>query len=202
MANHLKPSHLSAKVLSVFLALALLVSVLPTGSAAAQTCSNSYVVVAGDTISGIALKYGTTVEAMAAENNLSEPYTLIVGQSLCIPSSATGTGSTTTTSTTSTTTSTTTKKVPTISVIRYNNYLSIEMDNYTKNTTYYITLDRSLRDYGGRTRIGRIRTNKEGSGGMYYKLTRGWREEDLLYVCFKNVRNNSASCVQVVNSGQ
>lgn len=198
MANNLKPSHVSAKVLSVFLAIALLLSVLPAGSAAAQTCSNSYVVVAGDTISGIALKYGTTVEAMAAENSLKEPFTLIVGQSLCIPSSATG--STTTTSTTSTTTgttSTTDKKSPTISVVRYNNYLSIEMDNYTKNATYYITLDRSLRDAGGKMRIGRIRTNKEGSGGLYYKLTRGWRADDVLFVCFKNVRSNSTSCVQV-----
>lgn len=48
-----------------------------------QTSSaGSYTVQSGDTLSGIAAKYGTTVQALAAKNGLSDPDVLSVGQVL------------------------------------------------------------------------------------------------------------------------
>lgn len=47
--------------------------------------SNSYVVQAGDTLYGIALRYGMDVGALIAANNLSDPYWIHVGQVLTIP---------------------------------------------------------------------------------------------------------------------
>jgi LysM repeat protein len=45
----------------------------------------THIVVAGDTVSGIAKEYGTTVEAIVEANELSDPGLIIVGQVLSIP---------------------------------------------------------------------------------------------------------------------
>jgi len=49
--------------------------------------SNLYVIEAGDTLYGIALQYGTTIEAIIAANpNLPNPDNLDVGQEIRLPS--------------------------------------------------------------------------------------------------------------------
>lgn len=51
-----------------------------------STSSNSvYTVVAGDTLSGIAAKYGTTYQRLAEYNNISNPNLIHVGQQIKIP---------------------------------------------------------------------------------------------------------------------
>jgi LysM repeat protein len=49
------------------------------------TAFRTHVVVAGDTLIGIAKQYGTTVEAIVAANNIRDPALIIVGQVLNIP---------------------------------------------------------------------------------------------------------------------
>lgn len=44
-----------------------------------------YTVVAGDTLSGIASKYGTTYQALASYNGISNPNLILVGQKIKIP---------------------------------------------------------------------------------------------------------------------
>lgn len=46
---------------------------------------NTYVVLAGDTLSGIALKLGVSWEDLARVNNLHSPYRIFIGQHLLIP---------------------------------------------------------------------------------------------------------------------
>ena len=48
-------------------------------------CKTKYVVCWGDTLSSIALRFGTTVEAIVALNNIPNPDYIWVGQVLCIP---------------------------------------------------------------------------------------------------------------------
>lgn len=55
-----------------------------------------YVVKAGDTLSGIASKYGTTYQTLAAYNNISNPNLIYVGQQIKIPGNGTTTTNTTT----------------------------------------------------------------------------------------------------------
>jgi len=76
-----------------------------TGTKAPTT--TSYTIVAGDTLSAIAARHGTTVEALVQENGISNPNRISVGQVLKIPSGAA------TTSTTDTTTDTPTTDTPT-----------------------------------------------------------------------------------------
>jgi LysM repeat protein len=45
----------------------------------------THIVVAGDTLSGIAKEYGTTVEAIMAANEISNPELIVIGQVLSIP---------------------------------------------------------------------------------------------------------------------
>ncbi len=49
------------------------------------TGTGAYVVQPGDTLYSIAKRFGTTVETLAALNDLAPPYTIKVGQSLVVP---------------------------------------------------------------------------------------------------------------------
>ena len=73
---------------------------IPTGSGAAATApapaaaapvAAGYTVVAGDTVSGIAARHGTTAAAVVAANGLDTRAFIRIGQSLSIPGSATPT---------------------------------------------------------------------------------------------------------------
>lgn len=47
-----------------------------------------YIVKSGDTLSGIAAKYGTTYQKLAAYNNISNPNLIVIGQKILIPGKA------------------------------------------------------------------------------------------------------------------
>jgi murein DD-endopeptidase MepM/ murein hydrolase activator NlpD len=51
-----------------------------------QAANTTYVVRAGDSLSGIAQRFGTTVDALQRANNISNPNLIYVGQTLIIPS--------------------------------------------------------------------------------------------------------------------
>ena len=51
---------------------------------------NTYTVQAGDTLSGIASKYGTTYQELAALNGIADPNVIYVGQVLKVTGSAVG----------------------------------------------------------------------------------------------------------------
>lgn len=82
-----------------------------TSSTSASSASNSgevvYTVVAGDTLSKIASKYGTTYQKLAEYNGISNPNVIRVGQQIKIPgtTSSAQSGTTATTETTGTATS-------------------------------------------------------------------------------------------------
>lgn len=50
------------------------------------TPSGMYVIKAGDTLSGIAADFGSTVEEIMTLNNITNPETIQVGQSIIVPS--------------------------------------------------------------------------------------------------------------------
>jgi len=70
-------------------------SVAPTSTAtvspSATPAASSYVVVAGDTLLAIAERHGTTVEALLALNQLTDPDSLAIGEVLYLPALGTGT---------------------------------------------------------------------------------------------------------------
>ena len=50
-----------------------------------KPAARTYTVRSGDTLSGIAAKYGTTYQAIAAKNNIANPNLIYPGQVLQIP---------------------------------------------------------------------------------------------------------------------
>ena len=68
---------------------------LSVGSAHAQSqtvCSSgdrTYVVVSGDTLGGIAYRFGTNWESLASHNHLANPNLIYVNQVICIPAAGT-----------------------------------------------------------------------------------------------------------------
>lgn len=63
-------------------------SKVTTGTPASGTNDIVYIVKSGDTLSGIAAKYGTTYQKLAAYNNISNPNLIAVGQKILIPGKA------------------------------------------------------------------------------------------------------------------
>jgi cell wall-associated NlpC family hydrolase len=81
----------SRSLRALTLGAAAAVGVTSVGAAAASATSLPYTVHAGDTLTAIASEYGTTVQALATSNHLSDPNLVHTGQVLQVPSVA-GTG--------------------------------------------------------------------------------------------------------------
>lgn len=74
------------------LAVALLAG-MTTGQAHAATLSRSYTIVYGDTLSGIASEFGTSVDALVAANGIANPNLIYAGQTITIPDGNSASGS-------------------------------------------------------------------------------------------------------------
>ncbi len=57
----------------------------PPATGSTETLPTTHVVQAGETVYSISVRYGVSIDAIAAANNLSPYYTIYVGQTLTIP---------------------------------------------------------------------------------------------------------------------
>lgn len=90
-SNHKRLSGWLLRGLGVLLVFSLAVASLPqrvsaAPSAAEEDCDFYYVVQRGDTLKSIQSRYGYSAAQIVARNNMKKPYTIYVGQRLCIPS--------------------------------------------------------------------------------------------------------------------
>jgi murein DD-endopeptidase MepM/ murein hydrolase activator NlpD len=189
-----KPTLRLNGLVSLLLAFALLVVSLPQ-PAAAQTCSRNHTVAAGETVSNIAETYKITTAELAAANNLKEPYTIYVGQVLCIPAS-----STTTTTTTTGGSSSTNKTTPELLVAISGNKILISADNYPKQNTYYVKAGEKGFKYGQWIRLGRVRSRKDGSIDATFLFPKSLRNSRVVEVCLKNITNDDVACKRIAQS--
>jgi len=74
-----------SKFLIIFVILGLLVAMLPLGAASAAKCETPYAVKRGDTLTSIGKKFGYAANQIVYASKLGKPYTIYVGQTLCIP---------------------------------------------------------------------------------------------------------------------
>jgi len=88
-ANPKRLSFWISRGVAILLALSLLAAILPQPAAAAKydpdDCAYIYEVRRGATLSSIARAYGTTPKQIVYINEMDPPYTIYVGQRLCIP---------------------------------------------------------------------------------------------------------------------
>ena len=64
----------------------------PSAQQPSSGCARSHSVVAGETLSGIAVNYGVTLQNLARANSISVTSYVYIGQQLCIPASGSGGG--------------------------------------------------------------------------------------------------------------
>jgi LysM repeat protein len=165
-------------------------AIKPVAPALAVECAVNHVVTSGETISSIAFDFDIDWQDIATANNLKDPYTIFVGQSLCIPASTT---STTTTGTTSTSSST--SNAPVFEVTRDATRIYVSTTNFRKESSYFTKIRN-----GGTTDIqwykldDLLLTQSSGSVEASFRLPVGWRLVKIIDICFKNMETDALVC--------
>lgn len=79
-------------ILFILLAVTLMVGMNRSGGTHAAGFSTSYTVVSGDTLSGIANRFGVSVSDLVSANGITDPNLIYVGQTIQVPGGASGSG--------------------------------------------------------------------------------------------------------------
>jgi nucleoid-associated protein YgaU len=191
----LRTTYQATRVISVLIVMALFAGALPqpayaaSPAAATATCAQNYTVVAGDTLSKIADAYKLTVAELAAANNLTSPYTLYVGQVLCIPGSSTsGSSGTTTTST-----------KPTIKLEVGATRITVSVTNFTAKRMFYVRIGPDRPNPNDWYSIGRMKVGKTGTATKSFRIPKNLIPSKFLVVCLKNNVNDAVFCTKILN---
>ncbi len=183
-------SKITVQLLSLVLVFAFFAISLPQPAyVQAATCVATYTVVAGDTLSAIALKYNSTVQEIAAANNLKEPYVLTIGQKLCIPASS---SSSTPSTPVATATSGSTTTQPYFTTTFAGKFVTIQTNNYPKKNIYAVNV--FLPNNPEKYFLGWIKTSQSTTMQQTYQLHKDLRDARRLTVCLKNLVYDNAQC--------
>jgi LysM repeat protein len=180
-----KQIHPRWALLSAILILTMLVSALPQTPAAAVTCKFKHTVEAGDTIHYLAQLYSVSWEEIAEANDLLPPYTITVGQVLCIPGGTEPAG---------TTNKDKKGKEPTLEVVPQLAHVFVSVENFQPKTSYYVRIFPRTQEVS--YRIGVFTTNKEGDFADWFKIPAFVPRSPTMGVCVKNAWTDAVSCVK------
>ena len=166
--------------LAVVLAVAVLAAALPRPAQAAvnAVCDETITVKQGDTIYNLSKKYEVTVYKLAKANNLEKPYTLTVGQKLCIP------------------------KVPEPSsnykwsALFKNGEMTVSGSKFKKTHPFIIKM-RAVDDMTW-YKLGKAVTDKSGELDKTYKVPKALSKDTFVYVCLKDAVTDYLDCKRVV----
>jgi LysM repeat protein len=166
--------------IALLVAFALLAASLPRPAQAAvdEACSKVITVKEGDTIYNLSKKYETTVNKLARANNLEKPYTLTVGQTLCIP------------------------KVPepssnyTWSAALKSGQVTISGEKFKQQYPFHIKVREDVDEPW--YKLGKVTTTKKGELEKKYTLPKGISNAPVLYVCLKDGVTNYLDCKRVL----
>jgi LysM repeat protein len=76
-----------SKILIILVVAGLLAAMLPASIVSAAKCDTPYAVKRGDTLASIGKNFGFAANQIVQASKLGKPYTIYVGQTLCIPES-------------------------------------------------------------------------------------------------------------------
>lgn len=178
------------RALSLFLALAFLAAVLPTPSLAASAskavCASYYTVRSGDSLYRIADVHNVSWRKIAEANNIIAPYTIYVGQSLCIPRDKVGDVS-----------GAPRAKAASFSVLRNGNYLVIRAYDFPTKSSYYVKVDDARVDGLKWYKLGMLRTRNASNVETSFELPRDLGKAYYFNVCLKNSVTDKVTCKPV-----
>jgi len=153
-------------------------------------CVSRHTVTAGETLSSIADEYGVTWQELAQANNLKDPYTIYVGQVLCIPQ-----GSGTSTTEPNDSDSSTSVSSPSFEVNYEDSCIRLIVANYPNNQSQWIRVGIFNQRWAFTQFevIDRFRTSDNGTADVYLNLPKEYRNQDLV-ICIKNPFTDVSQC--------
>lgn len=164
------------------LALTLIISAIPQTSATAVTCKWKHKVQQGETLTYIANLYQVGWEKIAAANNLTAPYAIVVGQVLCIPEGVKPDMTKTPGANAS------------LQVSPGINKVLVSVENFAKKANYYVSITPAKVPY--RFPLGHFKTNKEGDFTGWFRVPYYIPRSPQMTICVKNVVTDRVSCVK------
>ncbi len=90
--------------------------------------------------------------------------------------------------------STKTSKKPSMAVSFENNYITVDVANFPSLTVYYVRAEMGNMRVNQWFKLGRLRTNKNGTAQVTYRAPAKIREASMITVCVKNVMTDGALC--------
>lgn len=177
------------KAFSLFLVLAFLVTALPAPALAASSkpqCASYYTVRSGDSLASIAARHDVSWRKIAEANNIIPPYTIFVGQKLCIPRDKVDDQSGA-------------PKViaSSFSVLRSGDRLVIRAYNFPTKSFYLVKVDDLKVDGVKWYKLGMLRTRKLNNVEASFEIPKDLRKAYYFNVCLKNIVTDKLSCQAV-----
>ena len=170
-------------MISFFLVITLVLAALPVSTASAVVCKYKHTVQAGETLHYIAQLYNVNWLDIAKANDLKDPYTIAVGDKLCIPGGEAPAEK-----------PDKDKKEASMEVYSGLGHVLVAVENFPAKTPYYVRLE--VPQTGVQLKIGNFRTNKEGDFTDYFPVPSSLRRYPEMIVCVKNAFTDAASCVK------
>jgi spore germination protein YaaH len=172
-----KVFHIAIAFLLVFAALAAALP-RPAQAATSAVCEDTHTVKSGDTIYNLAKKYETTVNKLARANDLEKPYTLTVGQSLCIPAPRQPSSN------------------YTWSAVLSNGQVTVTGEKFKKNHPFHIKVREDLDSPW--VKLGKVTADKSGELEKKFTLNKSLSNASVLYVCLKDGVTDYLDCKRVL----
>lgn len=175
--QHISPVHkrLSLALIVAILGLTLLAA-LPQPAQAA-TCDDIYTVKEGETIYRIARKVEMPASRLIKANNLTEPYSLKIGQKLCIPGPSTYVKAKFTSNLTGTA-------------------LGVNGTGFRKNALFYVRVREN--DTSPFVKLANVRSDKIGRINARLQLPKDLQNKKALTVCLKNAFRDDVLCTRAL----
>ena len=169
-------------MISLCMVITLVFAAMPLASASAVVCKYKHTVQAGETLYYIAQLYNINYLEIAKANDLKDPYTIMVGEQLCIPGGEDPDIA-----------PDSDKKDATLTVYGSLRHILVAVENFPKRTPYYVRLESTKS--GLAFKIGNFRTNKEGDFTGWFTVPNNAPRYPEMVVCVKNAFTDAASCV-------
>jgi LysM repeat protein len=179
-----------SRLLIAFLAFSMLAVLAPqTASAAplsAKTkCGTPYIVKQGNTLSSIGKKFDISAYSIVEENSLKSPYTIYVGQRLCIPENNKNG---------SLSSKYANAQAAYFTAWFWTDGIYVQPFNYPKTTTW-VKGDNPGDKIKNFIKIGRLNTKNTGNNRVHFTLPSDLRKSTSLTVCLKDITTDYNQCV-------
>ena len=168
-------------LMSALLVVGLLAGAFPNAAQAATTsCQATHTVKSGETLSQIARDFGVSLSRLAKANNLKSPYTLRVGQKLCIPVVAANSSNFSWTPT-------------------YNGtQIAIKGSGFKKLATFFVKARE--KDKSAYEKLFTAVSDKNGNMSVKFRVPQDLRNKPALSICLKDNITNKLTCERVINT--